>query len=125
MRRAMPSRRVSIIHAAPLSELRKMNSSSWVLAPDSKRPPALAEWRRRAPSADLNRAVGTESAAARARERVAGGTSRGGWTSLRGGEHAALIVDHRLDGGPHRWASASGPREEADARRSRREQPAS
>ena len=38
MRRAMPSRRVSISQTAPLSELRKMNSSSWVLAPASKRP---------------------------------------------------------------------------------------
>jgi hypothetical protein len=40
MRRAMPSRRVSISHTAPLSELRKTNSSSWVLAPLAKRPSA-------------------------------------------------------------------------------------
>jgi hypothetical protein len=37
MRRAIPSRRVSINQTAPLSEVRKMNSSSCVLAPPSNR----------------------------------------------------------------------------------------
>jgi hypothetical protein len=37
MRRAIPSRRVSISQTAPLSEVREMNSSCCVLAPPSNR----------------------------------------------------------------------------------------
>jgi hypothetical protein len=37
IRRAIPSRRVSISQIAPLSDVRKMKSNSWVLAPAWKR----------------------------------------------------------------------------------------
>ena len=40
IRRAIPRRRVSMSHTAPLSELRNTKSSSCVLAPLSKRPSA-------------------------------------------------------------------------------------
>ena len=65
----MPSRRVSISHTAPLSELRKMNSSSWVLAPDSKRPAAEVY---APPSGAVSRTAsrGVDAAAACARARA-------------------------------------------------------
>ena len=108
MRRAMPSRRVSISQAAPFSELRKMNSRSWVLAPASKRPAVVACTRsRRAVDRTLD-ARRRARRGLRPRERARRSVSlRRALESLGGGERAALIGGDRLDRRPQLLRDAS------------------
>ena len=117
MRRAIPRRRVSISQAAPLSEVRKMNSSSCVLAPVSKRPRRLGVG---APVGRGRAATATGAAGGRrrcARCERARRTSACCWraSELAGGEQRALwsaatdsIVARSC------WATESGRREVAE-----------
>ncbi len=96
MRRAMPSLRVSITNAAAVSEVRKMNSSSWVLAPESNRPAVVVY---AVPSGAVSRRLNSRCCRARglrSRERVREGDPQLPLERLRGGDRAALFGGDRL-----------------------------